>query len=203
MLPPPLPLAPPAAAWRQLLRPLTSPCPLPLPTPQSTRSSKLADNKELKRLQGPLGGDAKQMGTVAAQLGRGLRHRGPPPMPQAQVPAGKGLASASKAAKTPAAKAPAAKAPASAAKGKRQASPAQPAAKGKRQLLDKVRTPRSCIPVFPLNRQGLWPADASGPALLRAAWPGSGHGAPRRSMPLAGEALRRDVPAGGHSVRCD
>lgn len=105
--------------------------------PQSTRASKLADNKELRRLQGPLGSGAKEVGSAAARLGRGLRHSGPPPTPQAPPSAGK-------AAKTPAAKAPAAKAPATTAKGKQQAqqgkaSAAKPAAKAKRQLLDKVR----------------------------------------------------------------
>ncbi|PRW61222.1 Origin recognition complex subunit 1 [Chlorella sorokiniana] len=120
-----------------------------------TRHGKLASNKELQRLQGPLGVGAQQQ-KGAAPLGRGLRHTALPPTPAGQTPAGRGLASASKAAKppaakTPAAKTPAAKAPATAAKGRAPASAAkgkQPAAqqqegkaagKAKRKVLPKVK----------------------------------------------------------------
>lgn len=127
---------------------------MPFTALQVTRNAKLTGNKELQRLQGPLGVGAQEL-KGATQLGRGLRSTAPPPTPAGQTPAGRGLASASKAAKAPAAKTPAPKTSATAAKGRAPASVAKAkqaaaqqggkagagkvASKTKRRMLPKVR----------------------------------------------------------------
>lgn len=132
---------------------------MPFTALQVTRNAKLTGNKELQRLQGPLGVGAQEL-KGATQLGRGLRSTAPPPTPAGQTPAGRGLASASKAAKAPAAKTPAPKtsatvtkgrAPASVAKAKQaaaqhggKAGAGKAASKTKRRMLPKVRRLLGC-----------------------------------------------------------